>query len=195
MEYGETQPDWDQLSGSEYGFMSKKGTTFKADIVIPEFMPKTTYTVFVMIVEPFDDDIVINVQDYIHINYVRVEPGKGATTVTDDGFLGLGKTGSLLLVVIILIIVFIVIVGVIKMRQRTFHPTRPGGYQPPGMTSHEQQPPSTPPPAAPPPGTQQPQQPQQPPTAPPPAGTPPDQPQPAQPPTTQPYEPPPPPPQ
>jgi hypothetical protein len=178
---GDTQPDWDHLGGMDYGsYMSKKGDTFSSTILIPEFMPKTTYTIFVMVIDVDFEDIVLNPQDYIHINYISVKVSEGGTTDDgDDGMFGMGTVGGIdvfLILLILIIIVVIVVIAVVATRRRAPPPAyQPGAYQPPGTQPQQPTTPGQPPPQQPLPATPVPDQqpaappPQQPGYEPPPA--------------------------
>ncbi len=129
---GSSQPEWMQLSSSSTSgaILLKKGTDYSGSFVIPEFMPKGTYTIFVVVVVP-EQASSSNMYSAIHVNYLQVQAGSGGSSGGKTGLLGMGKMGGIdvavLLILIIVIVVVIAVVGVLVMRKKKPVQVMPGG--------------------------------------------------------------------
>jgi hypothetical protein len=149
MTWSDTQAEWEQLNSGNSPMMAKKNKDYSTNIIIPEFMPKGTYTIFVVMLVPEDFNSENPYKAY-HVNYLQVQAGQGGTVGGDTGLFGLGKAGGIdvgiiLILVIVIVIVVIVVVALMMRRKPTAAP--PGAY-PPGQVPIAAQ-------AAPPPGQQQ----------------------------------------
>jgi hypothetical protein len=149
MTWSDTQAEWEQLNSGNSPMMAKKNKDYSTNIIIPEFMPKGTYTIFVVMLVPEDFNSENPYKAY-HVNYLQVQAGQGGTVGGDTGLFGLGKAGGIdvgiiLILVIVIVIVVIVVVALMMRRKPTVAP--PGAY-PPGQVPIAAQ-------AAPPPGQQQ----------------------------------------